>query len=791
MKIKAYVRAIAILLALMTCLPILASCSGETPETPDSSESTAETTVEPPEIIPEKEMIEIIAADKSTSYTIIRPDSGNDTATDAASELFSSFLKAGVSQLKISTDHRVNPVSDFEILVGKTARELPEGVFLPDELLGANDFIIKVIEKRVQILAGGSAISTACETFFKIWKDGEALSLPEDYMFVYKAGRNVGELTVAGSPATDYTIVASPSDALVSEAAEKLQKALFDTCGAIVPVSAEAPANGKCMTLSVSDSAKSFSLSVSSGNVTVTSSPAIGLCRGIRDFAELLSQECLADKFDMANGYKYETYYGDFVTYEQFGAKGDGVTDDIDAIVAAHADANTKGVKVLAKEGATYYIGGAAKPVTIETDTDWSTARFIIDDRAVESQGLEVFRVPAPKNGTSADLSGLKTLKAGAASIGITLPYDAMLIIRNDNVRQFIRKGANQDSGQPMCDLILVDKNGSIDPSTPVIWDFDEITYATAIPMVEKTLTLRGGVFTTYDNAKKTDTYKSFHRGIRISRSNTVVDGMTHIVEKEGNVGSPYYGFISVTSSNNVTVRNCVFTGHKTFKDAKGTSMGTYDLYFDSSTHLKVENCTQTNEITDSKYWGVFASNSCKNIEFDSCVFSRFDAHRGVTNLTLRNCEFGHQGVNLIGHGTALIENTTVRAKQFINLRNDYGSTFNGDVTIRSCTYVPSSSGDIVLINGSNTGDWDFGYTCHLINGLTIDGLEIKSSSKNLYIYKDITPKWDGDVTKLPHAPVVPKLVTLGNITANGKAITAKISKNTAMFGATEIQKAE
>ncbi len=784
MKAKAFVRALALLMSVLFCLPLFAACSGDTPEAP--SQSTVETTLEPPEIPPSEKSIEIIAADKSTSYTIVRSEKGSDAEVTAASDLMRSFYEAGVTQMKITTDHHVNPVSEYEILIGSTERELPDGVLPPDGLLGANDFIIKVIENRIQILAGGSAMSTACEIFFKLWKPGEALSLPEDYMYIYKSNQKVGELTVAGKAASEYTIVADTSDSLISEAAAKLQKSLFDSCGAIISIAATAPESGNSITLAISELAEAFNLTVASGNVTITSSPAIGLCRGIRDFAEstLIKQ----DKLDLAEGYKYENDYGSYVTYEQFGAKGDGTTDDIDAIVAAHAEANAKGIKVLAKEGATYYIGGAAKPITIETDTDWSTARFIIDDRAAESQGVEVFRVPAPKNSTAADLSGLKTLKAGATSIGITLPYDAMLILRNDNVRQFIRKGANQDSGQSMQDLILVDKNGNIDPSTPVLWDFDTITYATAIPMVDTTLTLRGGIMTTYDNAKKADTYKSFHRGIRISRSNTVVDGLVHLVEKEGTVGSPYYGFVSVASSNNVTVRNCVFTGHKTFKDSNGTNMGTYDLYFDTSTHLKVENCTQTNDITDNKYWGVFASNTCKNIEFDGCIFSRFDAHRGVTNLTLKNCEFGHQGINLIGHGTAQIENVTVYAKQFINLRNDYGSTFNGDVTIKNCTYVPSSSGDVVLINGSNTGDWDFGYTCHLINNLTIEDFEIVSSSKNIYIYKDITPKWNGDMTKLTNAPIVPSKVTVSGVTVNGKAVTAKISTNAAMFGATDFK---
>ena len=43
-----------------------------------------------------------------------------------------------------------------------------------------------------------------------------------------------------------------------------------------------------------------------------------------------------------------------FVTYEQFGALGDGKTDDMDAIIAAHAYANEHRLPVKAKDDATY-----------------------------------------------------------------------------------------------------------------------------------------------------------------------------------------------------------------------------------------------------------------------------------------------------------------------------------------------------------------------------------------------------------------------------------------------------
>ena len=40
-----------------------------------------------------------------------------------------------------------------------------------------------------------------------------------------------------------------------------------------------------------------------------------------------------------------------FVTYEQFGAVGDGINDDFLALRAAHAYANEQGIKVLGTPG--------------------------------------------------------------------------------------------------------------------------------------------------------------------------------------------------------------------------------------------------------------------------------------------------------------------------------------------------------------------------------------------------------------------------------------------------------
>ena len=55
-------------------------------------------------------------------------------------------------------------------------------------------------------------------------------------------------------------------------------------------------------------------------------------------------------KFDFTDGYVYEKTFTDYVTYEEFGAVGDGKTDDFAAIVKAHEYANSNGLSVFANE---------------------------------------------------------------------------------------------------------------------------------------------------------------------------------------------------------------------------------------------------------------------------------------------------------------------------------------------------------------------------------------------------------------------------------------------------------
>lgn len=478
-----------------------------------------------------------------------------------------------------------------------------------------------------------------------------------------------------------------------------------------------------------------------------------------------------------------------WVRYSDFGAKGDGKTDDITAIAATHLFANQHNLTVKADDKATYYIGPKKQTVDIRTNTDFGSAAFIIDDTSVEDRNAHVFSVNSTKQSFKPD--NVSSLKRNQNKLDISLTGSSLVTVTDSNVRRYIRFGPNQNNGSAQTDVFVVDKNGVVDANTPILWDFDQITDIVVLPIDETELTITGGRFTTIAN-REDSKYSYYARGIAIRRSNVIVDGLEHRITGEGEYGAPYGGFISISNCAHITVRNSILTGHKVYQTIGSAgvpvSMGTYDININRALNITFENCSQTNDINNAAYWGIMGSNYCKNLAYDGCTFSRFDAHMGVANATIRNSTLGHQGINAIGSGTFVVENSTIRGSNLINLRSDYGSTWEGEFIIRNCAFIPRNvkSGSVNLIGGSNSGQHDFGYTCFMPEKITIENLQIKDSGhsdnyKGPAIFSNFNKERNDEthVEKYPY--IITKEVILKNVTAeSGKPL--RVSDNSYMF---------
>jgi hypothetical protein len=414
------------------------------------------------------------------------------------------------------------------------------------------------------------------------------------------------------------------------------------------------------------------------------------------------------------------------ITYEAFGAVGDGEADDLPAICKAHEHANRHGRSVRSNPKATYHLGRRSRTAVIATDTDWSTSRFIIDDsRDVENHRAPLFEVRSLLKPVAVKLD---RLKRDQARLDARPPVDCLVYVENRNRKIYIRRGLNRNSGTAQREVFILRRDGSVEGA--IAWDYDSITRIEARPLDPKPLVVRGGHFTTMANRMRQKVgYNYWGRNIRICRSNTEINGLTHKVTGETDVGHPYSGFLNVQRCANITLRNCTIDAHKTYRTigsaGKPVSMGTYGYTASLVVNFRMLNCRMEN-INDRSRWGVIGTNFMKNILLEDCVLSRMDVHQGVSGTyVIRRTTLGHAGLNAIGRGRLIVEDSTLHGRHLVSFRSDYGSTWDGVMLIRNCRWIPNAGAPCspVLFGMRNDGTHDFGYPCYMPREIEIDGL--------------------------------------------------------------------
>ena len=596
------------------------------------------------------------------------------------------------------------------------------------------------------------------------------MTIPSDYRYIAGNGIFLSEFTLCGADISEFAIAAE-GEGLADIAAE-LAVLIRDKCG-VTP-----PSEGKHRILLTNRGASGTTVTAAFENgdlvLRAADSEAMRkalLCFWMEEVYHKTGSLSLTADLNYTRDLSQTVFYSDYVT------PAEGVCC-LDGLIAAHKEANSKGYKVFADLFGSYYISSTGKTATVKTDVEWGNATFIIDDSSVPTtqRGNWIFHIASDHKSYS--LTNITSLDRAQTTLGITLPQKSLITFYDNTTMQYIRYGGNANNGSAKRDTILVDTDGSIDLSAPLIWNFDKITSITVLPIDETELTLSGGSFTTVANRAPSE-YTYYSRGIHITRSNTTVRNVKHYVTGEGATGAPYSAFFQIEDCAYVTVENCLLTGHKTYQSPT-TAMGSYDINGDGAISLTFRNCTQTNEITDSTYWGVLGSNFCKNLVYDGCVLSRFDAHQGVANATIINSTIGHMGANAIGFGTLRIENSKFFSSCIVNLRSDYGSTWEGDVIIRNCYFKPAKDSNRYLINGKNEGGHDFGYTCYMPRTVTIEGLHVESQSQ-MYVYADLNPNCTSEAYTPAYPHVVTETVNVSEYTASGDK-PLQLSPNTVLF---------
>ena len=655
------------------------------------------------------------------------------------------------------------------------------GLTYDSSVLGDTGYVIKAIGNKVLVESGSaSQLQTLFSTFvsnvLKIDSDTTTLTsvfLPLDYIILKTPSPyNITSITIGGGDIAGYTIAVDSNDEYFYPIAIYLQNALYEYAGYSLSI---VPLENKGTRSIIIQRAEKDTTYDDSFRVYVS-----GACLYIEAEYPTKAEECAESFLDtyIRNNSGDVKFSGtimtediSYVTYEEFGAKGDGKTNDFAAIKDAHDYANESGQRVLGKASATYYIsssviGGKAQSITIMTPTDWQGAHFIIDDTnlhetdSISQYNKAIFNVNSTYSVVKATSAQLSAINAGeklgphTTKIDLGLGYRAMLNITNSGHKVYIRYGGNANSGASQHELVVVDEYGNIEEGTELLLDYDKVTAIEIYRIDLEHMEIKNGTFTTKASRVSTTqivngvktVYKSyFKRNLVVNRSNTTVLNVTHLVEGEldfiagEQTGPSYSGFFSAQNADSVTFENCVMTGRKYYKIS-----GTYGFGATLVNNVMLKGCTQTNfykpgtttlSTSGSEYWGLGGTNYCKNMIYDDCEVTRFDAHQGLYNGKLINTHVGM--INLIGGGTMLIENSIVEDNEFFTLRTDYGATWDGTVIIKDSTLKSNSStGRILTMVWTNH---DFGYVCHYPNLILDNIMHTKAKTFNLDSTSDTT----------------------------------------------------
>lgn len=469
------------------------------------------------------------------------------------------------------------------------------------------------------------------------------------------------------------------------------------------------------------------------------------------------------------------------ISYKQFGAVGDGVTDDFAAICKTHEEANRTGAKVLGEAGATYLIRHAEAPAIIRTDVDWCGAHFIIDDRHIAPDSSEravwIFELAHDRAPESIPVPEGMTLTAGQSRIDLPLGRPCLLKIQDQGERIYSRWGENANGGVPRQEMILVDKDGNVDPTTPIQYDYRAVTEITAYASDDTPITVENASFVTLVcdprevDPAYTNHYCYHNRGMHIMRSNVTVTHVNH--DKQGEhetVGVPYNAFYRFDKCYNVELRDASICGQRaySFMDVNKhtgaqtrNEMGSYSINMNDCIDVRFIGLTQMEDgrtgedvITNRKrYHGVMGSNFCRNLYMDGCYLDRFDSHQGAYNATVRNSTIGFS-ILIIGGGTLLVENCKFLRGYggngaMVHLRGDYNSIFDGDVIVRGCVGSPAIK---TLVEGQWRSFYG-GLPNYMIRTLTVEGLEVNAEEFVLLRYAALTNEAPTDEVNPAYLP--------------------------------------
>jgi len=419
------------------------------------------------------------------------------------------------------------------------------------------------------------------------------------------------------------------------------------------------------------------------------------------------------------------------VNYKMFGAIGDGINNDAVQISKAHQYANTRDIPIVNHKGE-FWLKEIEK-ISIQTDVDWGNTIFHIDEK---HNSLTDFRFEVTSKDRPHEIilseedkkSFLSAINSGKSTIPILKPYyNHLLVIADSDDRIGFRSGASyKGKSWAKEDLFYVEEAGKIIGG--ITWSFKDYTKLIAYPVDKNYLRIEGGVFyLSGDNPSHKRGY--FKNGMQIKRSKTIISNQWIGLEPEKEdttTINPRSGFYAFSNVYDITLENVRLLPYLyTRESGNNVHSGTYGITMGRVLKSHFKNVTAEGS---RNHWGVFGTNINKDLKIEDCHLNRVDVHFYCWNLSIVNSHIGERGITITGGGNLNIDNSSCAGSSFVNFRRDYGSRWDGDITVTNCIFKVTGNLKSVSILNFSPHDFDYKYSIRFGRNIRIENFKVDFS---------------------------------------------------------------
>lgn len=423
----------------------------------------------------------------------------------------------------------------------------------------------------------------------------------------------------------------------------------------------------------------------------------------IDDIPEAIKEYLNTDDFKAYIALLVDTLKSGFVSVDDYGAKGDGETDDTDAFIEASDASAELGIPLIADGEKTYLIkGGADKTIYFRENVDLNGATILVDNDSTENRYQDYIKVDqewSTKNILGDNLTNQRT-------------YDNDLWNKVLYIVSPLSLGTREGFDTQMYheQLLVTDKNGWFENSNymPTVIS-GTYTVAYSDPWI-KPIEIKNIVFEYKDTSKVCALWVQRHN---VTIKNIVVKG------GNSNAESGWTPSIRLTNTYNVKLENII--GEVSNSDANTGNL--ISLSTTSNTIID----RYINHKPAYAIHGAFGSGYETNLTIKNSILHRFDVHyEMIGSVVIDNCVLETAYVcggwgNVVFRDCTFIRDSVHNTGRAISRRNDVRLPFSGTIKIENCSVDNYANfieywlgGDALNLSNFNTSE-----TVYIIDNIT------------------------------------------------------------------------